>query len=71
MQHQLILESPHFWTGSGMLILLGINAVIALIGFGGEQKETLRTVHAYLGSAAMIVLIVHTILGLNLGLSIS
>jgi hypothetical protein len=70
MQQQPILESPHFWTGSLVLLLLAANAVIALTGFGGSQKEVLRTAHAYLGSAAAILLVVHAVLGLNLGLSI-
>lgn len=70
MQHQPILESPHFWTGSIALILLGINGLIALTGFGGNSKETLRAVHAYLGSAAIALLLVHAVLGINLGLSI-
>ncbi|OKH24548.1 hypothetical protein NIES593_07735 [Hydrococcus rivularis NIES-593] len=70
MQRQPILESPHFWTGSVVLIVLAIQATIALTGFGGAQKELFRTFHAYLGSAAMILFIVHAILGLNLGLSI-
>jgi hypothetical protein len=70
MQHQPILESSHFWTGSIVLILLAINATIALTGFGGERKEIFRTIHAYLGSAVMILLLVHAALGLNLGLSI-
>ena len=56
--------------GSVVLILLGINAVIALSGFGGNNKKLLRTVHAYLGSAAMTLLFVHAGLGLNLGLSL-
>jgi uncharacterized iron-regulated membrane protein len=70
MQHQAILESPHFWTGSTVLILLGINATIAVSGFDGEQKKLWRTVHAYVGSTVMILLFVHALLGLNLGLSI-
>jgi magnesium-transporting ATPase (P-type) len=70
MQRQPILESPHFWTGSVVLIVLAIQATIALTGFGGAQKELFRIFHAYLGSAAMILSIVHAILGLNLGLSI-
>jgi hypothetical protein len=68
MQKQPILESPHFWTGTIVLSLLGLNGAISLAGFGG--KESLRTFHAYLGSAAFILLIVHAFLGLNLGLSI-
>ncbi len=69
MQGEPILESPHFWTGSIVIILLTINAVIAATGFIGNQK-TLRTVHAYVGSLALGVLVFHAILGLKLGLSI-
>jgi hypothetical protein len=70
MQQQPILESPHFWTGSLVLIVLSVQSAIALTGFGSAQKEFFRTFHAYLGSAAAILLIIHGILGLNLGLSI-
>ncbi|MEQ8462673.1 DUF4079 domain-containing protein [Coleofasciculus sp. E1-EBD-02] len=69
MQHKPIFESPHFWTGSSAVILLGINAVMTF-GFGGEKKESFRTAHAYLGSTIMILLVVHVVLGLKLGLSI-
>jgi len=69
MQHKPIFESPHFWTGSSAVILLGINAVMTF-GFGGDKKELFRTAHAYLGSTIMILLIVHVVLGLKLGLSI-
>ena len=69
MQHQPILESPHFWTGSIVLILLGINGVISLTGFGGN-KPVMRTVHAYMGSAALCLLFLHAVLGLKLGLAI-
>jgi magnesium-transporting ATPase (P-type) len=69
MQHQPILESPHFWTGSTVLILLSVQAIL-VTGFGGEKKEVFRTAHAYLGSTLAILLLVHAILGLNLGLSI-
>lgn len=69
MQNQPILESPHFWTGSTIVILLTINAVIAATGFIGN-KETLRTVHAYVGSLALAGLVIHAALGLKLGLSI-
>ncbi len=70
MHHHSILESPHFWTGSIVVVVLGINAMIAFTGFGGEKKQLLRTVHAYLGSTIMILLVVHGILGLKLGLSL-
>lgn len=69
MQHQPILESPHFWTGSIVLALLAINGVISLFGFGGN-KATLRTIHAYLGSTALCVLFLHAVMGLKLGLAI-
>ena len=69
MQHKPIFESPHFWTGSSAVILLGINAVMTF-GFGGDQKESFRTAHAYLGSTIMILLVVHVVLGVKLGLSI-
>lgn len=69
MQGQPILESPHFLTGTVVIALLTINAVIAGTGFIGNQA-TARTVHAYVGSLALIILVAHAVLGLNLGLSI-
>jgi len=69
MQHQPILESPHFWTGSVVLTLLAINATISLTGFGGN-KARLRTVHAYLGTIALGLLFLHAAFGLQLGLKI-
>jgi fucose 4-O-acetylase-like acetyltransferase len=69
MQQHSILESPHFWTGTVVVGLLGLNGLISLSGFGGNQAS-LRTVHAYLGSAALILLFVHALLGINLGVSI-
>jgi hypothetical protein len=68
-QHQPILESPHFWTGSVILILLSLNAVIAATGFIGN-KDTLRTVHAYVGSIALGLMLLHAVLGIKLGLAI-
>ena len=69
MQGQNIFESPHFWTGSVVLILLTINAVLSATGFIGN-KSVLRTVHAYVGSLALAILLFHAALGLKLGLSI-
>ena len=69
MQNQPILESPHFWTGSTVVILLTVNAIIAATGFIGN-KDTLRNIHAYVGSAALVLLVFHAVLGLKLGLSI-
>lgn len=69
MQEQPILESPHFITGTIVVSLLTINALLAATGFIGN-KETARTIHAYLGSAALLIIIVHAAFGLKLGLSI-
>lgn len=69
VQHQLILESPHFWTVSTVLLLLFVNGIIALSGFGND-KATLRAVHAYLESTALCLLFLHAVLGLKLGLAI-
>lgn len=69
MQGQPILESPHFITGTIVIALLTINAVIAATGFIGN-KEVARTVHAYVGSTALLIMAVHAVFGLKLGLSI-
>jgi hypothetical protein len=69
MQHQPLFESPHFWTGSLVLLLLLVNGAISLSGFFGD-KASLRVVHAYLGSTAILILFVHAVLGFNLGLSL-
>ncbi|MBW4689432.1 MAG: DUF4079 domain-containing protein [Komarekiella atlantica HA4396-MV6] len=69
MQHQPILESPHFWTGSLVLLLLLINGAISLSGFVGN-KIALRTVHAYVGSIALCILFFHAVLGFKLGISL-
>ncbi|AFY41295.1 DUF4079 domain-containing protein [Nostoc sp. PCC 7107] len=63
MQRHAIFESPHFWTGSLVLILLLINSVISFTGFAGG-KPALRTTHAYLGSGILGLLVVHAVLGL-------
>jgi hypothetical protein len=69
MQGQPILESPHFLTGTVVIFLLTINAVLAATGFIGNQA-TARTIHAYVGSVALLILVAHAVLGLKLGLSI-
>lgn len=68
MQDKPIFESPHFWTGSTIIVLLSINALLAAIRFGGQGM--FRSVHAYIGSTALALFVVHAFLGLNLGLSI-
>ena len=69
MQHEAVLESPHFWTGSTVLILLAANGIISFTGFAGNSAVA-RTVHAYLGSTALCLLFLHAVLGLKLGLAI-
>jgi hypothetical protein len=69
MQEHEILMSPHFWTGSIVLVLLFVNGLISITKFGGGKPE-LRTIHAYVGSGAMGLLVIHGILGLKLGLSL-
>lgn len=69
MQRQPILESPHFWTGSIVLLILLINGAIAFSSFKGN-KAALRTIHAYVGSTALCILFLHALLGLKLGLAI-
>lgn len=68
MQGKPIFESPHFWTGSAVIGLLSMNALLAAIQFGGNGG--IRTAHAYLGGVALILFVIHAALGLNLGLSI-
>lgn len=69
MQEQSLFASPHFWTGTSVLALLGLNGAISAVGFG-QDKGTARTIHAYLGTAALLVMVVHAAFGLKLGLSI-
>lgn len=69
MQGEPILESSHFWTGMGAIALLTTNAAIAATKFG-KGNETLRSAHAYIGSAALVLLVVHAFFGTQLGLSI-
>ena len=69
MQKQPILDSPHFWTGTAVVLLLAANGLISATKFGGN-RASLRTAHAYLGSVALGLLLIHAVLGLRLGLSI-
>ncbi len=70
MQKQPILESPHFLTGSVVIILLAINGLMSLVGFSSNNKGLFRTIHAYVGSVALCLLLVHAVLGLKLGLAL-
>ncbi|NRB06222.1 MAG: DUF4079 domain-containing protein [Richelia sp.] len=68
MQEQDLFASPHFWTGSVVLLLLLVNGIISLTKFGGNQAALL-TIHAYLGSAAFSLMVIHAFLGVKLGMS--
>lgn len=69
MQGKPILESPHFWTGMGAIALLTTNAIIAATKFG-KGSGALRSAHAYIGSIALALLVVHAFFGAQLGLAI-
>lgn len=68
MQEQPLLESPHFLTGSAVILLLTVNSVLAATKFG--QSAGLRKAHAYIGSLAVALFVVHAVFGIKLGLSI-
>lgn len=67
MQDKPIFESTHVWTGLAGLGLLGVQSLLPLAFASGGSA---RTAHAYLGSAIMLLFLVHAGLGLQLGLSI-
>ncbi|WP_310487577.1 DUF4079 domain-containing protein [Chamaesiphon sp. VAR_69_metabat_338] len=69
IQKHAVMASPHFLTGSVVLIFLAINSLISFTGFGGDKPE-LRKVHAYFGSTILVLMVVHALMGLKLGLSI-
>jgi len=52
-----------------VLVLLAVGSLISLTGFGGN-KLALRAVHAYLGTTALALMVLHAAFGLKLGLSI-
>ena len=66
VQNQPILNSTHFVTGSIGIALLAFQGLLPKF-FASENGEGLRTVHAYLGSATMLLLFVHAGFGLQLG----
>jgi Protein of unknown function (DUF4079) len=59
-----ILQSPH---AVGMS-LLGVQALLPV--FFDQSPAVLRGVHAYLGSATLLLLFVHLVTGVQLGLSL-
>jgi Protein of unknown function (DUF4079) len=69
IQQKPVLESPHFVTGTVVVLLLWLNGSLAFLGIKGVAKLT-RSAHAYVGSAIVALLLVHVALGFNLGVSI-
>lgn len=67
MQGKPIFSSSHVTTGLWGLSLLLLQGMLSLFF---DEDESLRTVHAYLGSGIMALFVVHAFLGLQLGLSI-
>lgn len=63
-----ILESPHAITALIGMSLLAIQALLPLTFKAGGN--TARSVHAYLGSATILVLFAHLAAGIQLGLSL-
>lgn len=61
-----ILESPHAVTGLIGLTLLAIQTALPAL-FDG--KPGLRNVHGFLGSGIMTLFLIHSVLGLQLGIS--
>lgn len=61
-----LLASDHSTTA---IAALGLLAVQAFLGKTMGESDGKRSVHAYFGSAIMLLLVVHAALGLKLGLS--
>ncbi|XP_057871332.1 uncharacterized protein LOC131077797 isoform X2 [Cryptomeria japonica] len=61
-----ILESPHAITGLIGLSLLTIQTILPALF---EGNPNLRNVHGFLGSGIMTLFLIHSVLGLQLGLS--
>jgi hypothetical protein len=68
IQKHEVMASSHFLTGSVLLTFLAIEGLIAITGFN-DNKPGVRKFHAYFGSAILILMIVHALMGLKLGMS--
>ncbi|MGC9503021.1 DUF4079 domain-containing protein [Baaleninema sp.] len=69
IQKEPVFSSPHFWTGTMVLVLLFVQGISSRRNFWGNNAD-LRMTHAYIGSTLMLLLVVHTILGIKFGLSL-
>lgn len=68
VQDQPILQSKHAITGAIGLTLLLVQGLLPKL-FAGDESGKARTAHTVLGSATMLLLVVHGFLGLQLGTS--
>jgi len=68
MQGYPVWKSPHALSALAVLLGLTANAWIAFSGFGNTPatRQNGRKVHAYLGTAVMALLLVHSALGFSI-----
>lgn len=67
MQGKSLFQSPHAITGIVGLLLLYTQGMLSLFF---EDDASIRTAHAYFGSAIMALFVVHMTFGINLALSL-
>lgn len=68
MQGYPVWKSPHALSAAAVLLGLTANAFIAFSGFGDTPAKRLsgRKLHAYFGTAVMVLLLVHSVIGFSL-----
>ncbi|EME27286.1 hypothetical protein Gasu2_54850 [Galdieria sulphuraria] len=68
MQGYPVWKSTHSLSAVAVLLGLTVNAWIAFSGFGSTPTKRMsgRKVHAYLGTVTMVLLLVHSILGVSI-----
>ncbi|TFJ83868.1 hypothetical protein NSK_004965 [Nannochloropsis salina CCMP1776] len=69
VQNHPILNSTHAVTGLIGIALLAMQALLPKL-FDGDNGNSARTIHAYLGTATMALLFIHAGFGLQLGFSL-
>lgn len=66
LQNKPLLESPHAVSALAGLMLLLANGVLGSVM---GDSPNLRTTHAFLGTALMLVFAIHAVLGIQLALA--